>query len=232
MTRILTSTCIMATSLIAVAQTPPPRLTAPGSAKFAGKEARICGRVVTYRCSDARGLVLLDLDKPYWVPGESIGIGADDRPAFGNRFEDDYLTQDVCATGRFEKMDGRLVVMVDKPEALAVQNANRPATSVFAPDAIQNCSTNVEKPTLILNVAPRYTAEAMRRRVHGSVLIDAVVVADGTVHDTRVVYSLDRETGLDDQAVRAVRSWRFVPGKLQGQIVPMIVQIQLTFTMK
>ena len=46
-------------------------------------------------------------------------------------------------------------------------------------------------PTVIRDVKPEYTAEAMRARVQGAVLVGAIVQADGTVRDVQVVRSLD-----------------------------------------
>ena len=50
-------------------------------------------------------------------------------------------------------------------------------------------------------VRVRYTSDALRARVEGSVALEGVVRADGTVGEVRVVRSLDTRYGLDDQAV-------------------------------
>jgi TonB family protein len=46
------------------------------------------------------------------------------------------------------------------------------------------------------------------------------------------VQSLDRQYGLDDEAVKAVRNWRFEPGRKDGIAVPVLVEIEMTFTMR
>src|SRR5688572_1525130 len=51
--------------------------------------------------------------------------------------------------------------------------------------------SGVTMPTLIERVSPKYTPDAMRARVQGSVWIECVVQADGTVGDARVIQSLD-----------------------------------------
>ena len=48
----------------------------------------------------------------------------------------------------------------------------------------------------------------------------------------RVVRSLDRTFGLDEEALKAVKHWRFRPGKRQGQSVAVLVEIELTFTLR
>ena len=72
----------------------------------------------------------------------------------------------------------------------------------------------------------------MKARIQGSVVLEAVVLADGTVGDVRVMRSLDRDTGLDQAAVRAAREWRFEPGTLLGNPVPVIVILDLSFRLK
>ena len=79
---------------------------------------------------------------------------------------------------------------------------------------------------------PAYTAEAMHARIQGTVAIDCVVRADGTVSDLRVVRSLDAVFGLDAEAVKAARQWLFIPGRLRGQPVPVLVRLELSFSVQ
>jgi outer membrane biosynthesis protein TonB len=37
---------------------------------------------------------------------------------------------------------------------------------------------------------------------------------------------------LDEEAVKAVKEWRFVPGAVDGQQVPMIVSIEMSFALR
>jgi TonB family protein len=76
---------------------------------------------------------------------------------------------------------------------------------------------------------PRYTAAAMRAKVQGSVEIEIVVGTDGTVERARVTRSLDREHGLDEQALEAARSSRFEPIRLNGQPVETWMRLTLDF---
>lgn len=86
----------------------------------------------------------------------------------------------------------------------------------------------VTSPTLLLQVKPTYTTEALRARIQGSVLLEVVVQRDGTPRDIRVIRSLDPR-GLDQQAVLAVEQWRFGPGRLNGLPVDVLVTIVLDF---
>jgi TonB family protein len=86
-------------------------------------------------------------------------------------------------------------------------------------------------PRIIREVKPQYTAEAMRAKVQGGVLLECVVQTDGTVGDVRVVRSLDTTYGLDQEAIKAAKQWKFAPGTRNGEPVPVMVTIELTFTL-
>jgi protein TonB len=98
-------------------------------------------------------------------------------------------------------------------------------------DAYQ-VGNGVVSPRLIRETKPGYTPEAMRARIQGLVTLQAVVMPDGSVGAAHVVRSLDSVFGLDEEALKTVRLWRFVPGTLAGRAVPVLVQIELTFTLR
>ena len=87
----------------------------------------------------------------------------------------------------------------------------------------------VEMPRPLREVAPRYTSDALRAKVQGVVLVEAVVLPDGSVGDVTVVRSLDRVFGLDEEAIKAARQWRFLPGTRFGKPVAALVTIELSF---
>ncbi|HEU4889940.1 MAG TPA: energy transducer TonB, partial [Vicinamibacterales bacterium] len=89
----------------------------------------------------------------------------------------------------------------------------------------------VSAPRLIKEVKPKYTAEALRNRIQGTVVLEAVVAGDGCASQIRVVRSLDRG-GLDDEAVSAVAQWRFEPGRLAGAPVDVLVTIMVDFAIR
>ena len=87
-------------------------------------------------------------------------------------------------------------------------------------------------PEVINEVKPSYTADAMRQKIQGIVMVEAVVMTDGSVGQVQVIRSLDGTFGLDQEAIKAVRRWRFKPGTRFGQAVPVLVEIELTFTLR
>ena len=72
----------------------------------------------------------------------------------------------------------------------------------------------------------------MRAKVQGTVLLEAVVLPDGTVGQVDVIRSLDSTFGLDQEAVKAAKKWRFRPGSRFGEPVAVLVTIELTFTLR
>jgi TonB family protein len=90
----------------------------------------------------------------------------------------------------------------------------------------------VMSPEVIHEERPQYTSEAMRAKVQGVVEVEAVVMPDGTVGPVQIVRSLDDRFGLDQKAVEAVKRWRFRPGTRMGKPVAVLVNIELTFTLR
>jgi len=89
---------------------------------------------------------------------------------------------------------------------------------------------SVTAPRLISQVRPSYTPSALDRRVQGSVVLEVIVTTTGVPSLIRVVRSLDSE--LDDEAIKAVRAWKFIPGQMSGTPVPVLVTIVLDFTIR
>ena len=90
----------------------------------------------------------------------------------------------------------------------------------------------VEIPRVLREVKPRYTVEAMRAKIQGTVIVEAVVLPDGTVGDVTILRSLDRNFGLDEEAMRAAKEWRFAPGTRFGEAVAVLITIELFFALR
>jgi TonB family protein len=86
---------------------------------------------------------------------------------------------------------------------------------------------SVTSPRLTQQVRPSYTEEALRQRVQGSVILEAVIDRTGRPTRIHVVTSLD--AGLDQEAIVAASQWRFEPGRLGGTPVEVLVTIALDF---
>jgi len=90
----------------------------------------------------------------------------------------------------------------------------------------------VTAPKVISRVQAVYTAEAKQAKIQGTVAMSAVVLPDGTVTDVQIVRSLDQSFGLDEEAKRTARLWKFRPGTLKGEPVPVRIIIELDFNLR
>ena len=114
------------------------------------------------------------------------------------------------------------------PQSPAVQKPEQP----WPPIGVSRPGGSVKSPEVVKEVKPQYTTEARRAKIQGTVELEAIVQTDGTVGEVRVVRSLDRELGLDEAAVKAVKGWRFKPGTKDGAAVPVLVAIEMSFVVK
>jgi protein TonB len=107
-----------------------------------------------------------------------------------------------------------------------------PGTGGGTGGGVYRPGNGVTLPQVIREVKPQYTADAMRAKVQGTVWLECVVMPDGSVSDIKVVRSLDPVFGLDQEAIKAARQWKFIPGVRNGEPVPVLITIELTFTLR
>jgi protein TonB len=87
----------------------------------------------------------------------------------------------------------------------------------------------IVKPEVIpsTRIKPNYTEAARKVRLQGTVIVEAVIDAQGNVTSVRVVKPL--RLGLDQEAVRAVQQWKYRPATLHGRPVAVFFQLTVTF---
>tara|TARA_B100001123_G_scaffold397339_2_gene480503 strand:- start:4340 stop:5200 length:861 start_codon:yes stop_codon:yes gene_type:complete len=90
----------------------------------------------------------------------------------------------------------------------------------------------IVNPTILREVKPQYTSEALRAKVTGTVYLEVVVLADGTVGNVTVTRSLDPVFGLDNEAIKAARQWLFSPATRFGEPVSILVSLALDFNLR
>lgn len=127
--------------------------------------------------------------------------------------------------------DAGVISGLSEVESRALAEALDPASSQRAPIADAG-DAGIIPPRPIHQVRPFYTPEAMLAGLAGSVVMSAVVDADGSVGDVVVTRSLDRKYGLDEQAVKAAKGWTFAPGTRGGVPVAVRVMLETEFTMR
>ncbi len=88
---------------------------------------------------------------------------------------------------------------------------------------------DVQPPAVTRRVDPQHPIVAMQARVSGTVILEVLVDERGNVADARVARSIPL---LDQAALDAVKQWQFRPATLKGEAVPVIVQIEMNFTLR
>jgi TonB family protein len=84
-----------------------------------------------------------------------------------------------------------------------------------------------QAPAVMARCAPRYTPEALRASIEGTVVLYIQVYPDGRAHNVKVQSSLG--SGLDEKAIEAVKQWRFSPGTKYGKLVVVPATIEIKF---
>jgi len=88
---------------------------------------------------------------------------------------------------------------------------------------------DVKAPTVISKPEPKYTEPARKARVTGVVVVEAIINRQGHVEEVKVLKGLPM--GLSEEAVEAVKRWRFKPGTLNGEPVDVIFSLTVNFKM-
>ena len=83
------------------------------------------------------------------------------------------------------------------------------------------------KPRTRVRIAPVYPPEMRNQGLSGQVIVVFQVDRDGRVAHARAVRSTN--SGFNEAAVRAVRQWRFVPGRHNGRRVAFRMQVAIGF---
>src|SRR5215472_6357859 len=88
---------------------------------------------------------------------------------------------------------------------------------------------DVKPPQLIQKPEPSYPEAARKARMEGVVILEAIITAQGTVEDVKVLKSVNPL--LDASAVRAVQQWKYKPATLNGRAVRVYLTVTVTFNL-
>ena len=86
---------------------------------------------------------------------------------------------------------------------------------------------NTLPPSVINPRDPEYSESARQKKIQGTVVLLISVGAEGKVHDSVVVKSL--ETSLDAESLKTVRSWSFKPARCGDKPVPFEIHVEMEF---
>jgi protein TonB len=122
----------------------------------------------------------------------------------------------------------RPVVVTVNPAQMMPVSAPPPIQA--APQALSEpvtVSEETERALLVHAVNPVYPAEGTAQKLHGPVVLQAVIGRDGTVQDLKIVrgYFI-----LGKAAIAAVKQWRFQPYSLNGHAASTQTTITIDFS--
>ena len=153
------------------------------------------------------------------------------RPALGAGLTDSLLAcrivaQAEAATVRLREAQRKLEAA--RAQQSASVDGSQPLRSPSGRAPVQ-ITAAVTRPVPIKSPKPQHSAEAMRARIEGTVTLEVLVDERGLVADARVLKSIPL---LDQSALEAARQWEFKPAMLNGEPVPVLIQLELNFTLK
>ena len=88
---------------------------------------------------------------------------------------------------------------------------------------------NVIAPVATYTPEPEFSEQARKQGFQGTVVLEVVIDKSGTISRIRIVRGLGM--GLDQQAVEAVKTWRFQPARRDGAPVAVEMNIEVSFNL-
>jgi len=112
--------------------------------------------------------------------------------------------------------------------SMAMAAAVALASSTAAAQVPVRVGGDIKEPRRIHDVKPVYPEIAQHSGVQGIVIIEAIIGTDGAVESARVLRPVPL---LDQAALDAVTQWRYTPTFLNGQAVPVVMTVTVTFSL-
>ena len=204
----------------------PPNGSRGGS--IADQVGRVvsCGRVIDVSCEGPSSPATL---RVVGLSTWRIVIPVEQRHLFGTRIENRYEDHLVCVEPAAWAMARSERVTVRDPSQIVVKGEVPDSTRL--PDEIsRTCDPDVQLPVLVRQSPPHVTADAVRAKTKGVIVLRGVVDRSGTVRDVRVVQGL--EPSLDVEAGNAFSRWEFRPGSRNGEAVPIAISVEMTISVQ
>ena len=102
-----------------------------------------------------------------------------------------------------------------------------------SPGAARAGVNGVGLPACLYCPAPEYTDKARAAKLSGSIVLEALITADGRAENISIVKGHELGLGLDESAIRTVAEWRFKPASgPDGKPVAVTVPLEVTFRIK
>lgn len=88
----------------------------------------------------------------------------------------------------------------------------------------------VSAPKTVYDPEPQYSQPAREAGEQGTCILSLIVEPSGSVKNIRIAKPLGY--GLDEEAVRTVATWKFEPGRRNGEPVPIYASVEIVFHLR
>ena len=91
----------------------------------------------------------------------------------------------------------------------------------------------VEPPVFTKKVSPKYPERAVKIKLQGYVILEAILRKDGSVDEIEVLRGLGKgKFGFEEEAIKALRAWQFLPGKVAGSPADVRMTLKIDFVLQ
>jgi protein TonB len=121
------------------------------------------------------------------------------------------------------------VVVTVNPAQMMPVSAPQPQPQPMVQQGSEPVAVSEEaaRALLVHTVNPEYPPEALAQKLHGAVVLQALVGRDGTVEDLKIIRGY---FVLGRAAIAAVKQWRFQPYTLKGHAAATQTVITINFS--
>jgi TonB family protein len=182
----------------------------------------------------------VDLDPQRTTPAEINSVLMNVFLSQHDRFSDfvpDYWKSCIRPHDPAEKgpnchLAPQLAVLVGSSNARidAAPSVNSASDSVENPRLLFKVGQGVTPPRTLNPADPRYSELARAEHVEGIVVLTLIVDQTGSPRD--IVIASPVGYGLDEEAVAAVRKWRFDPARKDGEPVSVLINVEVQFRLR
>ena len=94
-------------------------------------------------------------------------------------------------------------------------------------DEYKRLGKQVIAPKILKQIEPEYPERLRKKKLVGKVVIVFVVDENGVPKNPKVKESSHRE--FDSIALKTINQWRFIPGQVEGNVAPIVTDVEFNF---